>query len=142
MNKSLLLVVATTLGNNGSTHWKEGCMYYRAEIKNGEIFLPDMCLDEKLTREAAKEAGMPLSTYLEKGIMNDPMLLKKCRINRVGYQQIPQPVDNYVPSKEIEEQRWNKFIINILQKKNDTVNLQKYIKRLSGRFNEKMLIHG
>jgi len=129
MNKDLLLVVAHTLGSNGTNKWKEGWMFYKASIINGEILLPGMCLDEKSTREEADKFGLPLSTYLEKGIANNPELLRACRLARLGYIKKNLPFKKSVSSREIEEKNWNNFIIKVLSKKGDTINLEKFLRK-------------
>lgn len=133
--KQLLITLSKKLKRNETVSdpnkgfYEEADMFYKVQINQGIITIGNITLDEFEARQAAKAQNLTLADFLERGVQNDPELLKFCKQNRVGYIRkernkiaLPRPTN----LKKVEKTRWDTFIIKILKKKGDLANLKSF----------------
>lgn len=113
----------------------EGYMYIEALVAKDSVEIPNIKFSiskqDLFSFITKKDVKLPLVLFLSKFIQSDPELLAMCKHHRLGYNAELYPAQpKTVPSKSAKKQE-EAFIIKVLKKKKDWVNLKNFMKTIS-----------
>lgn len=113
----------------------EGYMYIEALVAKDSVEIPNIKFSiskqDLFSFITKKDVKLPLVLFLSKFIQSDPELLAMCKHHRLGYNAELYPTQpKTVPSKSAKKQE-EAFIIKVLKKKKDWVNLKNFMKTIS-----------
>lgn len=113
----------------------EGYMYIEALVAKDSVEIPNIKFSiskqDLFSFITEKDVKLPLVLFLSKFIQSDPELLAMCKHHRLGYNAELYPAQpKTVPSKSAKKQE-EAFIIKVLKKKKDWVNLKNFMKTIS-----------
>lgn len=113
----------------------EGYMYIEALVAKDSVEIPNIKFSiskqDLFSFITKKDVKLPLVLFLSKFIQSDPELLAMCKHHRLGYNAELYPAQpKTAPSKSAKKQE-KAFIIKVLKKKKDWVNLKSFMKTIS-----------